>query len=49
MTGLANAYLMTRLLPDPLHVYRDGHLGLVTSADELAPVIAQFLREAPAR
>ena len=25
------------------------HLALVTSADELAPVIAQFLREAPAR
>ena len=43
---LANAYLMTRLLPRPrLHVYHDGHLGLMTSADELAPVVARFLCE----
>jgi pimeloyl-ACP methyl ester carboxylesterase len=44
---LANAYLMTRLLRHPrLHVYHDGHLGLVTSADELGPVVSQFLLEA---
>ena len=43
---LANAYLLARLLPrSRLHVYHDGHLGLITSADELAPVIARFLRE----
>jgi poly(3-hydroxyalkanoate) depolymerase len=43
---LANAYLMTRLLPrSRLHIYHDGHLGLITRADELAPVIARFLRE----
>ena len=47
---LANAYLMHRLLPDSrLHVYHDGHLGLSTSAGELAPLIARFLREDPAR
>jgi hypothetical protein len=47
---LANAYLMNRLLPDSrLHVYHDGHLGLATSAHELAPLIARFLREHPAR
>ena len=27
-----------------LHVYPDGHLGLITIADELAPRIAEFLR-----
>jgi poly(3-hydroxyalkanoate) depolymerase len=43
---LANATLMTRLLPDSrLHVYHDGHLGLMTSAEELAPLIARFLSE----
>lgn len=41
---LANARIMHRLLPDStLHVFDDGHLGLVTSADELAPVVAEFL------
>jgi poly(3-hydroxyalkanoate) depolymerase len=44
---LANAHLMARLLPAAtVHVYHDGHLGLVTSADELAPVVARFLRAA---
>lgn len=44
---LVNARIMTRLIPRArLHVYDDGHLGLVTSADELAPRIAAFLREA---
>jgi len=42
---LVNARIMRRLLPDArLHVYSDGHLGLVTSADELAPRVAGFLR-----
>jgi pimeloyl-ACP methyl ester carboxylesterase len=45
---LANAHLMARLLPRPrLHIYHDGHLGLLTSADELSQVIARFLREDP--
>lgn len=44
---LVNARIMARLLPDArLHVYADGHLGLVTSADELAPRVAGFLRPA---
>lgn len=43
----ANARIMTRLLPHAdLHVYPDGHLGLITLADELAPRIARFLRQA---
>jgi pimeloyl-ACP methyl ester carboxylesterase len=43
---LANGYLMARLLPRArLHVYHDGHLGLITSAEDLAPVVARFLRE----
>ena len=42
---LANAKIMSALLPhSELHVYGDGHLGLVTSATELAPRIATFLR-----
>jgi poly(3-hydroxyalkanoate) depolymerase len=41
---LANARLMHRLIPDSqLHVFHGGHLGLVTEATELAPVIRQFL------
>lgn len=41
---LVNARIMQRLLPHAsLHVYSDGHLGLVTSADELAPRVAEFL------
>ncbi len=41
---LANARLMHRLIPNSsLHVYRGGHLGLVTEAAELAPVISRFL------
>ena len=43
---LVNARIMARLLPHArLHVYDDGHLGLVTSADTLAPLIADFLRQ----
>jgi poly(3-hydroxyalkanoate) depolymerase len=41
---LANARLMHLLIPNSqLHVYHGGHLGLVTEAAELAPVINTFL------
>ena len=41
---LANARLMKLLIPrSQLHVYRGGHLGLVTEAPELAPVVDGFL------
>ncbi|MGY1787429.1 alpha/beta fold hydrolase, partial [Geodermatophilus sp. SYSU D00698] len=41
---LVNARIMARLIPDArLHVYRGGHLALVTEADELAPVVEDFL------
>jgi poly(3-hydroxyalkanoate) depolymerase len=42
---LANARIMTRLLPHAtLHIYHDGHLGLVTHAHDLAPRVTNFLR-----
>jgi poly(3-hydroxyalkanoate) depolymerase len=41
---LVNARIMARLLPAArLHVYPDGHLGLLTRRAELAPLIADFL------
>jgi poly(3-hydroxyalkanoate) depolymerase len=41
---LANARLMAALLPGArLHVYQDGHLGLLTRAAELAAVVSDFL------
>jgi poly(3-hydroxyalkanoate) depolymerase len=41
---LANARLMKLLIPrSRLHVYHGGHLGLVTEAAELAPVVDGFL------
>jgi poly(3-hydroxyalkanoate) depolymerase len=41
---LVNARLMHRLIRDSrLHVYHDGHLGLVTEATGLAPVVDGFL------
>jgi poly(3-hydroxyalkanoate) depolymerase len=41
---LANARLMAALLPSArLHVYSDGHLGLLVRAAELAPVVSDFL------
>jgi len=44
---LANGYLMRRLIPHSrLHVYHGGHLGLVTEAAQLAPVVAGFLAAA---
>ncbi len=47
---LANAYLMHSLIPRAkLHIFPDGHLGLLTRAAELAPVVEAFLsREEPA-
>ena len=43
---LANARLMHRLIRDSrLHVFHGGHLGLITEAAELAPVIERFLDE----
>ncbi len=42
---LVNARIMRRLLPDAeLHVYHGGHLGLLTEAAVLAPVVDRFLR-----
>jgi poly(3-hydroxyalkanoate) depolymerase len=42
---LMNAQIMRRLLPAAqLHVYPDGHLGLIARADALAPIVAGFLR-----
>lgn len=39
-----NARILARLIPDArLHIYPDGHLGLVTSADELGPLVSKFL------
>ena len=49
---LINAQMMRRLLPDAeLHVYHGGHLGLLTEATQLAPVVERFLRRGrhPAR
>jgi poly(3-hydroxyalkanoate) depolymerase len=41
---LANARLIKLLIPKSrLHVYHGGHLGLVTEAAELAPVVDRFL------
>jgi poly(3-hydroxyalkanoate) depolymerase len=42
---LVNARIMARLLPHAqLHVYHGGHLGLLTEASQLAPVVDRFLR-----
>lgn len=41
---IANARILHTLLPhSSLHVYDDGHLGLITAADELGPVVSRFL------
>jgi len=41
---LINARIMSRLLPDAtLHVYDEGHLGLLTKAPELARLVSRFL------
>jgi pimeloyl-ACP methyl ester carboxylesterase len=39
-----NGWIMRNLLPNArLHVFHDGHLGLITSAAELAEEVEQFL------
>ena len=41
---LANARIMRALLPHAsLEIFDDGHLGLLTSADELGPLVSRFL------
>jgi len=41
---LINARIMTTLLPDAtLHVYDEGHLGLLTKAPELGDLVSRFL------
>lgn len=41
---LVNARIMTRLLPNAtLHIYDEGHLGILIKADELAAVVSEFL------
>jgi poly(3-hydroxyalkanoate) depolymerase len=43
---LANARIMHRLIPNStLHVFDGGHLGLVTEAADIAPVVSQFLAD----
>ena len=43
---VANPRMQARLIPHArLHVYRGGHLGLITEADQLAPMIDSFLDE----
>ncbi|HWG64714.1 MAG TPA: poly(3-hydroxyalkanoate) depolymerase [Streptosporangiaceae bacterium] len=43
---LANPRLMNALIPNSqLHIFRGGHLGLVTEAAELAPVVGRFLTD----
>lgn len=45
---LVNAQIMQRLIPDArLQVFTGGHLGLLTQARELAPIVTQFLGEEP--
>jgi poly(3-hydroxyoctanoate) depolymerase len=39
-----NARIMARLLPNAqLYIFDDGHLGLITSVDKLAPMVRDFL------
>ncbi|HVQ18840.1 MAG TPA: poly(3-hydroxyalkanoate) depolymerase [Actinomycetes bacterium] len=44
MIPLVNARIMRALLPNAtLHVFDDGHLGLLTAADDLGPLVSRFL------
>ena len=44
LVPLVNAKIMHRLIPhSKLYIFHDGHLGLGTSAWELAQVVDQFL------
>ena len=39
-----DAQMMASLIPNStLHLFDDGHLGLLTSAGELAPIVREFL------
>jgi pimeloyl-ACP methyl ester carboxylesterase len=39
-----NARVMARFIPDAtLHLYRGGHLAMITEAPEFAPVVERFL------
>ncbi len=41
---VANPKMQAALIPhSQLHIYRGGHLGILTEADELAPIIDRFL------
>ena len=43
---LANAYMLNAVIPrSRLHVFDGGHLGLITEAAELVPLISSFLAE----
>lgn len=45
---VANPRMQAALIPSAtLHIYRGGHLAILTEADELAPVIEQFLKVVP--
>jgi poly(3-hydroxyalkanoate) depolymerase len=45
---VANPRMQARLIPSAeLHVYRGGHLAILTEADELAPFIEAFLSKEP--
>ena len=44
-----NARIMSWLIPNSrLHIFDDGHLGLLTSVDELAPMVRNFLQSSDA-
>jgi len=46
LVPLVNAKIMHRLIPhSKLYIFHDGHLGLGTSAPELAQVVDQFLTD----
>lgn len=46
---LANARIMKALLPHAtLHVFDDGHLGLITQAATLGPLVSEFLASSDA-
>ncbi len=45
---VVNVRLLARLIPQAqLHVYRGGHLGILTESDVLGPVIETFLARQP--
>jgi poly(3-hydroxyalkanoate) depolymerase len=45
---VVNARMIARLVPNSqLHVYRGGHLGILTESRELAPVVERFLTQTP--